>query len=569
VSTFRIDYGPSIESAIDVLIEQIDATPGIGGVYPSRWLAIALIDRDPGIDKKMFSIPGGPDLLETRDQQLNDLSSSTDDIADTAIAGRRFDAVHGIFAAVSDGSQAHRLTRTDRIDSVVTNRYLGIPIFLAAMWIVFKITTDIAGVFLDWVDGAIAGPITQLVSAVIDAVGLGGTWVESLIVNGVVAGVGAVLVFIPVLISLYLALAFLEDSGYMARAAFVMDRLMRGVGLQGKSFLPMLVGFGCTVPAVYATRTLDNERDRILTSLLVPFMSCGARLPVYVLMSAVFFPSHAGLVVFSMYLLGIAVALVIGLVLRSTVLPATEYAPTIMEMPPYRMPTLRTIWSQTRVRIKAFIESAGTIIVVTMLAVWLLMAIPVSGAGTFADTDIDDSAFAAIAGVVAPVFEPAGFGSWEATGSLMSGFVAKEVVIGTMAQVYGVEDEEIAEDSLSILDSVMDLVGGFGAASVDAVKAVPGMVGIHIGDADGEGDSSALMSSIRIGFEDSSSGHGGLAALAFMVFVLLYTPCMAAVGAIRHEIGTRWMWASVVGQSLIAWVMAVVVFQGGMLLGFR
>jgi ferrous iron transport protein B len=330
----------------------------------------------------------------------------------------------------------------------------------------------------------------------------------------------------------------------------------------------MLVGFGCTVPAVYATRTLDNERDRILTSLLVPFMSCGARLPVYVLMSAVFFPNYAGLVVFSMYLLGIAVALVIGLVLRSTVLPVTEYAPTIMEMPPYRMPTFRTIWLQTWVRTRAFVESAGTIIFVTMLAVWALMAIPVSGAGTFADTDIDGSAFAAIAGVVAPIFEPAGFGSWEATGALMSGFVAKEVVIGTMAQVYGVEDEEITEDLPSIVDSLKDLVGGFGTASFDAVKAVPGMVGINLADADDEGNSSALMSSIRVGFEESSSGHGGLAALAFMVFVLLYTPCMAAVGAIRHEIGTRWMWASVIGQSLIAWVMAVVAFQGGMLLGF-
>ncbi len=568
MSTFRIDYGPSIEQTLDVLVEQIEATPGIAEVYPSRWLAIALIDRDPGIDEKMVGIAGGSDLLEVRDRQLDDLRVSHGDPGDTAIAGRRFDAVHGIVTAVSDGSQAYRLTRTDRIDSIVTNRYLGIPIFLAAMWIVFKITTDIAGAFLDWVDGAIAGPITHLMSVVVTAVGLGGTWVESLVINGVVAGVGAVLVFIPVLITLFLALAFLEDSGYMARAAFVMDRLMRGLGLQGKSFLPMLVGFGCTVPAVYATRTLDNERDRILTSLLVPFMSCGARLPVYVLMSAVFFPNHAGLIVFSMYLLGIAVALVIGLVLRSTVLPVTEYAPTIMEMPPYRIPTFRTIWLQTWVRTRAFIESAGTIIFVTMLAVWLMMAIPVSGAGTFADTDIDDSAFAAVAGVISPVFEPAGFGSWEATGSLMSGFVAKEVVIGTMAQVYGVEDEEIADDLPSITDSAKDLVTGFGTASLDAVKAVPGMVGIHLVDTDDETNSSALMSSIRVGFEESSSGHGGLAALAFIVFVLLYTPCMAAVGAIRHEIGTRWMWASVVGQSLIAWVMAVVVFQGGTLLGF-
>jgi len=567
VSAFVVDYGPEVEAAISVLVEQIEDTPAIADAYPARWLAIALLDRDPGIDEKVSFAAGGVALIGTRDSELEELGILRGGAADTAIAGRRFDAVHGIVASVSGGTQVHRLTRSDRIDSVVTNRYLGIPIFLAAMWIVFKITTDVAGAFLEWVDGAVSGPITQLVTTAVNAVGLGGTWVESLLVDGVVAGVGAILVFIPVLVSLYLALAFLEDSGYMARAAFVMDRLMRGIGLQGKSFLPMLVGFGCTVPAVYATRTLDNERDRILTSLLVPFMSCGARLPVYVLMSAVFFPDHAGLVVFSMYLLGIAVALVLGRVLRSTILPVTEYAPTIMEMPPYRMPTFRSIWLHTWVRTKAFIEDAGKIIFVTMLAVWLLMAIPVAGTGTFADTEIDDSAFAAVAGVVSPVFEPAGFGSWEATGALMSGFVAKEVVIGTMAQVYGVEDEEIAEEIPSTIDSLRDLVGGFGLASLDALKAIPGMVGFDLDDSKTEHEPSSLMASIRVGFEKSSSGHGGLAALAFMVFVLLYTPCMAAVGAIRHEIGTRWMWVSVVGQSLVAWIMAVIVFQGGVLVG--
>jgi ferrous iron transport protein B len=520
MSILRIDYGPEIERSIDRLVDRIESSPDIAARYPTRWLAIALIDRDPGIDDQLEEIAGGVALIDVRDRELDRLRSTLGEMTDTAIAGKRFDTVHTIAAAVADGREELRMTRTDRIDSIVTNRYLGIPIFLAAMWSVFKITTDIAGIFLDRVDSAISGPISNIVSGLIVAVGLGGTWIESLLVDGVVAGVGAILVFVPVLISLFLALAFLEDSGYMARAAFVMDRLMRGVGLQGKSFLPMLVGFGCTVPAVYATRTLDNERDRILTSLLTPFMSCSARLPVYVLMSAVFFPNNAGLIVFAMYLLGIAVALVLGLILRSTALPVTEYAPTIMEMPPYRMPTIRSIWIHTWARTRAFLKEAGTIIFATMLIVWLLMAIPASGGGTFADTDVDDSAFAAVAGLVAPVFEPAGFGSWETSGALMSGFVAKEVVIGTMAQVYGVDDEP-----------------------------------------------SALMASIESGFEESSGGHGGLAALAFMVFVLLYTPCMATVGAIKHEIGTKWMWMSVIGQSVIAWLFAVTVFRGGIFLG--
>ncbi len=567
MSLFQIDYGQDIESAIEQLVEQIDQLPEISSRYPTRWLAIAVLDRDPGVDEQLQDLESGPDVLDLRDQLVAVLRESLGETVDTAIAGRRFDVVHDIATDTADGLSDATLTRTDRIDAVVTNRFLGIPIFLAAMWVVFKITTDVAGAFLDWVDGAVSGPVSRLVSSLVTVVGLGGSWVESLLVDGAVAGVGAILVFVPVLISLYLALAFLEDTGYMARAAFVMDRLMRGVGLQGKSFLPMLVGFGCTVPAVYATRTLDNERDRILTSLLVPFMSCGARLPVYVLISAVFFPDSAGLVVFSLYLLGIIVALVLGVILRKTALPVTEYAPTIMEMPPYRMPTVRTIWFHTWIRAKSFLEEAGTIIFVTMLVVWLLMAIPVSGAGSFADTDVDDSAFAAVAGVVAPVFEPAGFGSWEASGALLSGFVAKEVVIGTMAQVYGVEGSESTGDDPSVIDSIKELVVGFGEATLDAIKAIPGIIGIDLGSDDEAEHSSALMSSIRAGFEESSGGHGRLAALAFMVFVLLYTPCIAAVGAIRHEVGTRWMWFSVIGQSLIAWVFAVAVFQGGQFLG--
>jgi ferrous iron transport protein B len=285
-------------------------------------------------------------------------------------------------------------------------------------------------------------------------------------------------------------------------------------------------------------------------------------------MSTIFFPRYAGLVVFAMYLLGIAVALVIGVILRRTALPMTRHAPTIMELPPYRMPTVRSIWFHTWVRAKAFLKDAGSIIFVTMMVVWLLMAIPVSGAGSFADTDVSDSAFAAVAGAVAPVFDPAGFGSWEATGSLMSGFVAKEVVIGTMAQVYGVEAIEVDEaESTSTLGSIRDLGVGLGVAVVDAARAIPAMVGIDIGNEESEAQPSTLMGSLRLGFEESSGGHGALAALAFMVFVLIYTPCMAAVAAIRHEIGARWMWMSIIGQSLLAWAMAVAVFQVGLMVG--
>ena len=567
MSGLVVDYGPDVEDAIARLVVEIERTPAVHARYAPRWLATALLDEDPGLVGPLSAIDGGARLVEARDELLDDLRDTLGEQADTAIAAARFQTANTIARAATIGQSGTGRDRTDRIDAVLTNRYLGIPIFLALMWAVFKITTDIAGAFLDWIDGAVSGPIAHFVESLVSLVGLDGTWVESLLIDGVIAGVGAVLVFVPILLALYLALGILEDTGYMARAAFVMDRVMRGVGLQGKAFLPMLVGFGCTVPAVYATRTLEDERDRILTSLLVPFMSCGARLPVYVLISAVFFPQHAGLVVFGMYLLGIVVALVIGLVLKRTLLPVTSHAPTIMEMPPYRLPTFRTIWFHTWTRVTAFIGGAGSLIFGTMIVVWFLMAVPVGGTGGFADTEVDDSAFAAVSGVVAPAFEPAGFGTWEAAGSLLTGFVAKEVVVGTMAQVYGVEEAEAEETSPSIGDSAREIGTGFAGAMLGALKATPGIIGIDLTDDSSEDESSSLMASIRVSFEESSGGHGAAAALAFLVFVLLYTPCMAAVAAIRQETSTRWMWLSIVGQTAIAWAFAVAVFQGARVLG--
>ena len=566
MSSFRIDYGSDVEAAIDRLIPAVTVAPEVAERFDARWLAVALIDEDPGLAEQVGQLPGGDEILRLRDQLLADLRSRMGTSADTAIAGARFQMVNDIVQAATDVTGQRERTRTDRIDAVVTNRYLGIPIFLAAMWVVFKLTADVAGAFLDWIDGTVSGPVEHLVRSLVTTIGLGGTWVESLLANGVVAGVGAILVFIPVLFSLYLALSFLEDSGYMARAAFVMDRVMSGIGLKGKSFLPMLVGFGCSVPAVYATRTLENERDRILTTLLVPFMSCGARLPVYVIMASVFFPEYAGLAVFGMYLLGIVVAMVIGFLLKRSVLPVTDPMPAIMEMPPYRLPTFRSIWIHTWTRTRAFLHEAGSIIFIATIVVWFLMAIPVGGSGSFGDTDVDESAFSAVAGVVAPVLEPAGFGSWEATGSLMSGFVAKEVIVSTMTQVYGAESVEVAEDP-AIIESVSEIFTGLGAAVVDAVRAIPGIVGIDLSDDQEPETSNGLSAAIHVGFEESSGGHGALAALAFMVFILIYTPCVATVGAIRHEIGTRWMWFSVIGQTMLAWAMAVGVFQIGRLVG--
>jgi ferrous iron transport protein B len=342
---------------------------------------------------------------------------------------------------------------------------------------------------------------------------------------------------------------------------------MHALGLHGKSFLPMLVGFGCTVPAFYATRTLENEKDRILTGLLVPFMSCGARLPVYVLFASIFFPDNSGAVIFGLYLTGIVTAIVLGILLKNTLFKGKEQSPFVMELPPYRMPTLKGIWFHMWERTSAFVRKAWTIIMVTSILIWVLLAIPTSGGGSFADAEVTDNAFATASKAIAPTFAPLGFDSWEASGALVTGFVAKEVVVGTMAQVYGVEEAEEEAEPTTFFKDVGEIVTSFVGATVDTIKSIPLIVGINLFEEEEEAEPTDLMVAVGEGFEQSSNGHGALASLAFMVFVLIYTPCMVAVAAERQELGSKWMWFSVIGQLALAWVMAFVVFQGGKLLG--
>ena len=564
---FFIDYGKEVEEEIVRLQKIIEKTPAVQKHYASRWLAVKLLEEDSDILEKMKTAPNSRELLDAADQSIEHLEEIYGDSVDTLIADGRYGWIHGLTSEVMRRTREERLSASDKIDQIVTNRFLGIPIFLALMWVVFKITVDVASPLLDWVDGVIGGPITNWVITLLSWVGLDGTWVKSLFVDGIIAGVGGVLVFVPVLMSLYLVLAILEDSGYMARAAFVMDRLMHALGLHGKSFLPMIVGFGCTVPAFYATRTLENEKDRILTGLLVPFMSCGARLPVYVLFASIFFPDKAGMVVFWLYMLGIAVAVLLGILLKNTVFKTNELSPFVMELPPYRMPTLKSIWTNMWERTSSFVRKAWTLILATSVIIWLLLAIPLGGAGSFSEVDMESSAFAGASRAIAPIFQPAGFGSWEAGGSLITGFVAKEVVVGTMAQIYNVEEAEDEAEATTFFEDVGEIVTSFVGAVGDTIKSIPLIIGINLFEGEEEVPPTALMDEVEKGFEASSGGHGALASVAFMVFVLLYTPCMVAIAAERQEFGSKWMWVSIIGQLVLAWVFAVIIFQGGLLLG--
>ncbi|MGZ5383063.1 MAG: ferrous iron transport protein B [Acidimicrobiia bacterium] len=562
-----IEYGRELEAEIVAITAVVEAEPAIWAPFTARWLALELLEDGDDLRIRLADQAGGARVLAAADASRARLQDRFGATASVLVPNGRYDWINTLVREAVTQSRPDQTPMSDRIDRLVTHRWFGLPIFLASMWVVFKVTVDISAVFLNWVDGVMGGPIARWMEALVQAVGLGNTWVKSLVVDGVVAGVGGILVFVPVLVALYMALGLLEDSGYMARAAFVMDRIMRKLGLQGKSFLPMLVGFGCTVPAMYATRTLEHRRDRILTGLLVPFMSCGARLPVYVLIAAVFFPHSRGTVVFAMYLVGIAVALALGFLLNRTVFRADPATPLLMELPPYRLPTLLSVWRQMWRRTSAFIRDAGTIILGTSLVVWLLMAIPVGG-GSFSDVEVEHSAFGAVSSAVAPALSPAGFGSWEATGALITGFVAKEVVVSSMSLVSGGAGRPEPATVTTFLGDVREIGSGFLEAAADTLKAIPAIVGIDLLDAAGEAEQGALLTAVQDGFEESSGGHDALAGLAFMVFVLLYTPCMAAVAAERHELGSKWMWASITGQTVLAWAMAVLVFQVGSMMGW-
>jgi ferrous iron transport protein B len=269
-----------------------------------------------------------------------------------------------------------------------------------------------------------------------------------------------------------------------------------------------------------------------------------------------------------MYMLGIVVAIVLGIILKHTLFNNKEQSPFIMELPPYRMPTVRNIWFLMWERTSAFLKKAWTVIMATSVVIWVLIAIPTGGSGTFAETEMDQNGFSALSGTLAPIFAPLGFGSWEASGALVTGFVAKEVVVSTMAQIYEVEEAEEAAEPTTFTEDVTSIFTSLGSTIMDALRAIPGIVGIDMtGGGEEEAEPTDLMTAIRRGFEQSSGGHGALAALAFMVFVLLYTPCMVAVAAEWQELGTKWTWVSIIGQFVLAWLAALVVFQGGLLLG--
>lgn len=556
--TFCIDYGHDVEPEVGALTARVARHPDLAGSYPPRWLAIKLLEGEADLLERVRSVANGEAVLAAAATSRSRIESMFGDSADIAIADARYGYVHGVVREVLDTSAVSRYSVTDRIDRVLTNRVLGLPIFFVVMFVVFKLVVDVSSFFLDWVDAVIGGPITRWVSGLLTMVSAA-DWFVSLVVDGVIAGVGAVLVFIPGLTVLYLFLTLLEDSGYMARVAFVMDRVMRFTGLHGKSFMPMILGFGCAVPAVYSTRSLENRSQRLLTSLLVPLMSCSARLPVYVVFGLAFFGAAAATVITGLYVLGIVMAATVGIVLSRTILRDRSDSVFALELPPYRVPALKGLLTHTWQKTKEFVVKAGTVILAMSVLLWFVMNLP------WGVEEQRESYFGQVSAVVAPAFAPAGFGTPEAAGALVTGFIAKEVVVATMAQSYVGEGAEEGSPTVvpSVAQDIREIGSSFVAATDAAIRSTLSIIpGVELMPAEEVEEQDTLLS------DALAADFTPLAAIAFVIFVLIYTPCVATLAAIKSEFGWRWAAFSGAYQLGLAWLLAVVVFQLGTLLGY-
>ena len=554
-SFFRLDYGGKLERAIARLVAAFEENQFDTGRYPQRWLAIKLLEGDADILNRVQAMSNGLQIITLAKQNAEHLKSMLGDEVDLLTADRRYGYINGIVRQSLQRPLMDRITLTDRVDDIVTHKWLGLPFFFAVMYVVFRLVIDVSAPFLDWTDAVINGPIAHLFSFILD-LGSAPAWIHSLVIDGVVAGVGGVLVFVPGLLILYFFLALLEDSGYMSRAAFVMDRFMRVVGLHGKSFIPMILGFGCAVPAIYATRTIASRRDRVLTALLVPLMSCSARLPVYVVFGLAFFGTRAGTVIWAMYALGIIVAMLAGMIFTRTILKPDVSSAFVLELPPYRQPALKSVlihmWENTR----EFVRKAGTTILYASLVMWLLLNMP------WNVTNQRNSYFGKVSSMISPVFSPLGFGNWQTSGALVSGFMAKEIVVSTMSQIYLSGGEAELSEPVTFGEDVIGIGSGFVTATIDSGKILLSILpGVDLIPADETLNDTALSLALQEQFTP-------LSAMSMLVFVLLYVPCVATLGAIKHEFGTSWAVTSAVYQTAVAWIVAFMIYQGGRLLGF-
>jgi len=537
-----------IEDVIRAVVENLKTQYShLLQVYPARWLAIKLLEEDELILKEL-GFSSLPEFVEKGRTKIFELYK--EDPANV-IAEAYYGIAHGIVKESLKVKPRFKPDITERIDKIVLNRFLGFIIFIFIMWLMFKITFDFARPFCDWVDGFIGGFLGKWVKIGFENINAP-SWLTSLVVDGIIGGVGAVLVFIPLIGMFMFLVTFLEGSGYLARAAFVMDRIMHTFGLHGKSFIPLIIGFGCNVPSIYATRTLETEKDKKLTATLCPCMSCGARLPVYVLFAGAFFASYGASIIWLLYVIGIFVAVILGIILNKTIYKG-EKTPLLMEMPPYRMPTFKYMMIYTWEKLKHFLIKAGTFILATSIVVWILLNIPYGAPK-------EESLLGRIGKAISPIFSPLGFGNWQASSSLITGIVAKEVIVSTMGEIYGIggkKEEEGAQPQfwVDLKDQIVRFIGAFKPAIENLFSLKPSVFSV-------EEEEGGLKAKLKDSFTP-------LSAFSFLIFVLLYWPCMAFAYTLRAEFGSwKFLGQVVLIYTIVPWIASFIVYQVGRLCGF-
>ena len=515
--TFRhihINHGTLLEKMIERVEALIRKNPEPHQNYSGRFLAIKLLENDRQVEGIVKMLPNADEIIEERNRCQEEIKQELEDDSEGAITDAKYGFVQGALKECFEKKTVYKRMLTKRIDAFVTNRYLGFPIFMALMFLTFFCTFTLGQYPMDWIDSGVSW-----LSDLIDSHMSDGP-LKDLLVDGILAGVGGVIVFLPNIMILYAFISWMEDSGYMARAAFIMDKIMHKMGLHGKSFIPMIMGFGCNIPAIMATRTIEDRKSRLLTMLIVPLMSCSARLPVYIIIIGAFFPKHQALTLFTIYLIGIVMSVLMAKLFNRFVVKG-ESSPFVMELPPYRLPSTKSVVRHTWEKGKQYLKKMGTIILAASIVVWALAYFPhhkeLNG-----EQQMEQSYIGQLGKAVEPAIRPCGL-QWKEGVSLITGIGAKEIVASTMGVLYASNTEE--------------------ATAAE------------------ESDSSHLSKVL------AGSGMTPLAAFAFMVFVLLYMPCLPACIAIKHESG-RWKWALFTAfyTTCLAWVCATAIYQIGKLI---
>lgn len=504
----HINHGSELEQSIDRLKVLIQKNQDIRYKYSTRFLAIKYLENDKEVEAVVEKLPNRDEIIAARFQEQQRINEMLHSSAESALVDAKYAFVQGALAETYEpykGKKSRR-TITDKIDALVTHRWAAFPLFFLILYVVFDGTFVIGEYPMQWIE-SIVSHIGAFVSSI-----MADGWLKDMIVDGVIGGVGSVLVFLPNILLLYFFISLLEDSGYMARAAFIMDRLMHKIGLHGKSFIPMIMGFGCNVPAIMATRTIESRKSRLITTLIIPFMSCAGRMPVYILIAGAFFPKHAGLVLLGMYALGILVAIVAAKIFSHFF--KEDDLPFVMELPPYRVPTAKSIFRHTWEKGKQYLQKMSGIILICSMVIWFLGYFPNHDKYDTAQQQQEHSFIGYVGKAMEPALKPLGF-DWKMGVGIVAGVGAKELVVSTLGVMYA-DDEPVA------------------AESVDETRL-----------------QRALVKSV------TPAG-----ALAYMVFILLYFPCIATFVAIRNESG-GWKWAilTAIYTIVLAWIMAFITFQ--------